>query len=64
MPNEAPPGRPQRTLGPDTGTTVQVTDEIDIQRAREIREAIRKRLGDPGRPDLERDYLERLLDRF
>jgi uncharacterized protein (TIGR02302 family) len=64
MPNEDPLGRPQRTTGPDLGTTVKVPDEIDIQRAREILEAIRKRLGDPGRSILERDYLERLLDRF
>ena len=64
MPNEDPLGRPQRTIGPDLGTTVKVPDEIDIQRAREILEAIRKRLGDPGRSILERDYLERLLDRF
>ncbi len=64
MPNEDPLGRPQRTVGPDLGTTVKVPDEIDIQRAREILEAIRKRLGDPDRSILERDYLERLLDRF
>jgi hypothetical protein len=64
MPNEDPLGRPQRTIGPDLGTTVKVPDEIDIQRAREILEAIRKRLGDPDRSILERDYLERLLDRF
>jgi anion-transporting ArsA/GET3 family ATPase len=64
MPNEDPLGRPQRTIGPDLGTTVKVPDEIDIQRAREILETIRKRLGEPGRSLLERDYLERLLDRF
>ncbi|HMN84865.1 MAG TPA: DUF4175 family protein, partial [Bauldia sp.] len=64
MPNEDPLGRPQRTTGPDLGTTVKVPDEIDIQRAREILEAIRERLGDPTRPLVERDYLERLLDRF
>ena len=64
FPNEDPLGRPQRTTGPDLGTTVKVPDEIDIQRAREILDAIRKRLGDPGRALMERDYLERLLDRF
>jgi uncharacterized protein (TIGR02302 family) len=64
MPNEDPLGRPQRTTGPDLGTTVRVPDEIDIQRAREILETIRRRLGDPGRSLIERDYLERLLDRF
>ena len=46
------------------GTQVKVPDEIDTQRAREILEAIRRRLSDPERPTVERDYLERLLDRF
>ena len=64
MPNEDPLGRPQRTVGPDLGTTVKVPDEIDIQRAREILDAIRKRLGEAGRPVIERDYLERLLNQF
>lgn len=64
MPNEDPLGRPQRTIGPDLGTTVKVPDEIDIQRAREILEAIRRRLGDTERPVIERNYLERLLDQF
>jgi hypothetical protein len=33
-----PLGRPQRTEGPDLGTSVKVPDEIDVQRAREILE--------------------------
>ncbi len=57
-----PLGRPQATTGPDFGESVQIPDEIDTQRAREILEAIRRRLGDALSPDLERDYLERLLD--
>ena len=64
FPNQDPLGRPQRTLGPDLGTTVRVPDEIDTQRAREILDAIRRRLGEAFRPELERDYLERLLDQF
>jgi hypothetical protein len=64
FPNQDPLGRPQRTIGPDLGTTVKVPDEIDTQRAREILDAIRRRLGDAFRPELERDYLERLLDQF
>jgi hypothetical protein len=59
-----PLGRPQRTTGPDLGTTVKVPDEIDTQRAREILDAIRRRLGEFGRPELERDYLERLIEQF
>jgi hypothetical protein len=63
-PNEDPLGRPQRTNGPDFGSSVKVPDEIETQKAREILDAIRKRLGESGRPQLELDYLERLLDRF
>ncbi|MDZ7600933.1 MAG: TIGR02302 family protein [Hoeflea sp.] len=57
-----PLGRPRATTGPDFGSRVQVPDEIDIQRAREILDAIRKRLGDQLSPDVEKRYLERLLD--
>jgi len=64
FPNEDPLGRPQRTTGPDLGNTVKVPDEIDVQRAREILDAIRRKLGEPNRPVIERDYLERLLERF
>jgi hypothetical protein len=39
-----------------------VPDQIDIQRAREILEEIRKRLGEGPASIIERDYLERLLD--
>jgi uncharacterized protein (TIGR02302 family) len=59
-----PMGRPQRTEGPDLGTSVKVPDEIDVQRAREILEELRRRLGDQRRPLLELDYIERLLRRF
>jgi hypothetical protein len=62
--NQDPLGRPQRTTGPDLGTTVKVPDEIDTQRAREILDAIRRKLGEFGRPEIERDYLERLLEQF
>jgi len=57
-----PLGRPRATTGPDYGESVDVPDEIDIQRARRILEAIRKRLGDALSPALEREYLERLLE--
>jgi uncharacterized protein (TIGR02302 family) len=59
-----PLGRPQRSEGPDLGTSVKVPDEIDMQRAREILEELRRRLGEPTRPQLELEYLERLLRRF
>lgn len=59
-----PFGRPERTRGPDLGTSVKVPDEIDIQRAREILEELRRRLSEPTRPMIELDYLERLLRKF
>ncbi|GGD32492.1 TIGR02302 family protein [Aureimonas glaciei] len=56
-----PLGRPRSTQGADFGQDVQVPDEIDTQRARRILDAIRDRLGDTLSPQLEREYLERLL---
>jgi uncharacterized protein (TIGR02302 family) len=56
-----PLGRPRATSGPDFGDSVKVPDEIDVQRARRILEAIRKRLGNALSPEIERSYLERLL---
>ncbi|MGI9477213.1 MAG: TIGR02302 family protein [Hyphomicrobiaceae bacterium] len=59
-----PLGRPQRTEGPDLGTSVKLPDEIDAQAAREILNELRRRLGERFRPELELQYLERLLRRF
>ncbi|WP_072370844.1 TIGR02302 family protein [Hyphomicrobium sp. NDB2Meth4] len=59
-----PLGRPQRFQGPDAGNSVKVPDEIDMQRAREILEELRRRLAQPARPTQELDYYERLLRRF
>ena len=56
-----PLGRETRNGGPDDGTQTKVPGEIDIQRAREILDAIRKRLGNSLSPQMEKDYLERLL---
>ncbi|MGH6922440.1 MAG: TIGR02302 family protein [Propylenella sp.] len=57
-----PLGRPERTEGPDLGQNVKVPDEIDVERARRILEAIRNRLGERFRPRYELEYLERLLN--
>ncbi|MCA6106024.1 TIGR02302 family protein [Bradyrhizobium cenepequi] len=56
-----PLGRPLhgRQFGDDY--TVKIPGEIDVQRVRRILEELRRRLGDPSRPQLELDYLERLL---
>ncbi len=57
-----PLGRMRRADGPDFGDQVKVPDEIDVQRAREILDEIRRRLGNNPGADYERRYLERLLD--
>jgi hypothetical protein len=57
-----PLGRPERTEGPDLGQNVKIPDEIDVERARRILEAIRNRLGERFRPRYELEYLERLLN--
>jgi uncharacterized protein (TIGR02302 family) len=59
-----PIGRPDRSNRPDLGLSVQVPDAIDIQRAREVLDELRRRLGDPSRPAVELDYLERLITPF
>jgi len=59
-----PLGRPDRSNRPDLGLSVKVPDEIDIQRAREVLDELRRRLGDPSRPAVELDYLERLIRPF
>lgn len=43
---------------------VEVPAESDLQRARRIFDELRKRSGDRDRPELELDYIERLLKRF
>lgn len=57
-----PLGRPRATTGPDFGERVKVPDEIDVQRAREILEAIRRKLEENSGQEIEKRYLERLLD--
>ena len=53
--------RPVNGQGPDFGGPTKIPEEIDIQRAREILDEIRRRLGTGAAPGFERDYLERLL---
>jgi hypothetical protein len=56
-----PLGRPLRGHEYADELSKMVPGEIDVQRARRILEELRRRLGDPSRPQLELDYLERLL---
>jgi uncharacterized protein (TIGR02302 family) len=55
-----PLGRPLRGQEYDD-LTVKIPGEIDVQRVRRILEELRRRLADPTRPQLELDYIERLL---
>jgi len=62
--NTDPLGRPLRGRGYDNDPSVKVPGEIDAQRARRILEELRKRYGESSRPQLELDYIERLLKGF
>ncbi|MGO9544013.1 MAG: TIGR02302 family protein [Rhodomicrobium sp.] len=59
--NRDPLGRKQGNQLTDPGDSVKVPDEITVQQARRILDELRKRLGEPSRPALELDYLERLI---
>jgi hypothetical protein len=56
-----PLGRPLRGREYGDDMTVKIPGEIDVQRVRRILEELRRRLADPQRPQIELDYLERLL---
>jgi uncharacterized protein (TIGR02302 family) len=61
-PNRTDPlGRDARYRDGEWDQTVQIPGEIDVQRARRILEELRRRLGETGRPQVELDYIERLL---
>ena len=64
-------GNQRDPLGRDSGSNGEVgTEESLLQgedvyrRAQELLDEIRRRTGDTERPEIEREYLERLLDRF
>ncbi|WOH50046.1 TIGR02302 family protein [Bradyrhizobium sp. sBnM-33] len=56
-----PLGRPMRNNEFTDDYTVKIPGEIDVQRVRRILEELRRRLGDTARPQIELDYIERLL---
>ena len=60
---EDPAGRPFPSGGVDTSRFL-VPTESEMQRARHILNELRSRAGERARPRLERNYIERLLDRF
>ena len=58
-----PLGRPTGS-GRNSSEATQLPEEMELQRARQILEELRKRAAELGRPQDELDYLERLLRRF
>jgi hypothetical protein len=58
-----PLGRAVGAIDTD-GRDVAVPENIQRERVRDILDELRKRAQDPNRPDAERQYLERLLERF
>lgn len=58
-----PLGRPPGGRGLDSRDVV-IPTESDMQRARDIRDELYRRSGDRARPIFERDYIDRLLERF
>ncbi len=59
-----PLGRPLPSTGNANSEDVRIPDDIDMQRAREILQELRRRAGEIERPQIERDYIDRLLRRF
>jgi uncharacterized protein (TIGR02302 family) len=59
-----PLGRAQRNEGGFDTQGVQVPEESDLGRARDVLEELYRRAGDQRRPPSELDYFRRLLDRF
>ena len=58
-----PLGRLTGGAGEGKGET-RVPTNMDPAQSRALFDEIRRRAGDPARPQAERDYLRRLLDRF
>ncbi|WP_051431726.1 TIGR02302 family protein [Rhodovibrio salinarum] len=66
------PGQQQDPLGRNredggrasSNEDVQIPEETQLQRSREILDELRQRSGDRSRPEFERNYIDRLLNRF
>ncbi len=63
-PDRDPAGRPLNGLGGLDGRDVDIPETSQIQRSREILDELLRRAGERFRPQIERDYIERLLKRF
>ena len=62
--NRDPLGRNQSSNGGESTEGELSMDNDAYGRARELLDEIRRRSGEAERPEVERDYLNRLLDRF
>jgi uncharacterized protein (TIGR02302 family) len=59
-----PLGRRPSGMGAQDANDVKIPEQSELQRAREILDELRRRSGQYGRPQPERDYIDRLLKRF
>ena len=59
-----PFGRTRDSSGGMNARDVGIDDGDELQRAREIRAELRSRSGQRQRPEIERDYINRLLREF
>ena len=59
-----PLGRQPGSSGMSETGDSMLNDEDVYRRARDLLDEIRRRSGEGARSDIEREYLERLLDRF
>jgi uncharacterized protein (TIGR02302 family) len=59
-----PLGRPMSNNGTFDQGDVKIPDQNTLQKAREILDELRRRAGERSRPEIELDYIERLLKRF
>jgi len=59
-----PLGRDRSGNGTYDEGDVKVPDQADVQKSREILDELRRRAGERDRPELEREYIDRLLKRF
>ncbi|HTV45841.1 MAG TPA: TIGR02302 family protein [Stellaceae bacterium] len=59
-----PLGRPLANGGPYDEGDVKIPDKATMQKAREILDELRRRAGEPDRPPVEHDYIDRLLQPF
>ena len=59
-----PLGRPVSNGGAFDEGDVKIPDNNTMQKARDILDELRRRAGERDRPQIELDYIDRLLERF